>query len=291
MRFYFNGSKSIYLRVSHKCFTAEPMHRLDARYAALVCHLAERLPQELRSRIDFSIYEATRLLRIPGTRYPGGGFMNVVTEESLRSVKVLETLRGLALPPMEEPDPFFLEVEDLPALKYAREKFLQCTEAARFKEYRGRRAGQKEKNKLIEHVLRTSDQKQAPCVKSLTTAVIKDESIGFGGRCKIIYEATRAGLTENDICMVFLQHEDPARYGVLERDERPKPNECGYRINEKYLPSTFSDCGCDRPELSGFCQFERCYRRNLEKSQEQLNGPSFEEFQAKARRNLEEFFR
>ncbi len=294
IKLYFNGGKSFYLRVSGHYFVPEPILCLPEKYAALMRHLKTKVPEDLAARIDQTIFDTTQIIRIPHSFYPGGGMMVEIPPEH-------EDLEGLTrrlqdLPPQESPDVksrFMLPYPPHEFTKVSRQVFKAVTGETRFQEYRRSTNRQKDINSQIEGFL-SRTKKIAPCLKNLSELVSKGESIGFSGRCKLIYEASRAGLSEDHVCQLFLLFEDPHRYGVLECHPNPAGDHCGYRLNEKFKTSLFSDCGCDRAEMSMVCDHSRCYRRDIERrTTPRILGekaPTFEEFQELSRSLLKEFF-
>ncbi|MBF0442310.1 MAG: hypothetical protein HQK54_10420, partial [Oligoflexales bacterium] len=257
--------------------------------------LKAQLPQDLQARVDMNIYLATQLLRLPRSFYPGGGQMVDIPHSSLEREDWFNHLNELEAMDIDEIEPFFLPVPPENATKRSRMVFEERTkEPNRHKVYRSEVKHQAEKNKIISAYLSKHPGKIAPCIQRLAEAASRSESLGFHGRCKLIYESRRAGLLEDEICRFFLLADDPERYGdVIEMDPNPDIDGCGYRLRDKFKVSNFADPGCESSDLASFCIAERCYRSELNLAVQSepfgVSDPSFEEFQMEARQTLEGF--
>jgi|GEM_PF-1882965 len=290
---YFNGGKSFYIRIPHIYFVEGPVLRLDSKYLALAKHIQTLVADELGKQIDFNIYQITQILRIPGTLYPGGGRMVEIPLEWLeeagwekRKTELLESVDGYELN-------FFAPRRTDASTTYSQTLFQTITkEKTRHQTYRASVGSQKANNERIEEILKLDPSKFAPCVRNMAAAIAKGDSIGWDGRTKFIFEAARAGLTEEQICLIFLVNGDPDRYGVLDPNPSATFEQCGYVISEKYKASLSSDSGCDQPGLTNFCVLNKCYREEMRPMEIDLQaeGPTFEEFQSAGGDFTREFF-
>jgi hypothetical protein len=193
----------------------------------------------------------------------------------------------------ESPE-YFLPMADETHTINSRMEFKKIAAKVRFRDYRTNVGNQKQRNIDIEKLLRSGSAQHTPCLERLAKAIAKGDSINFYGRIKLIYESARRNLTEDNICRIFLTCGDPSRYGVLISDPNPTSASCGYRLNEKFKGSLFSDCGCEPTSLAQFCDRKVCYRSNLNNNCTNklipLSGPTFEEFKVQSQKYIEEFF-
>lgn len=289
-KLYYNGGKSFYLFVPYQFFINEPVYRLDSKYASVFGFIKGKVGDEFKSRLDANVYVPTQILRIPGSTYPNGAPMSHIPWEFTK-----RTDWDLQLIDLEAQDidfDFFLPQPPAEITKTSRSAFATITEATRSTEYRAGKGVQKHKNKTIEQFL-AKHQTMAPCIRHIAVAITKGESIGFGGRCKLIFECTRAGMTEDEICQIFLLNDDFARYRTLELHPNPLPDTCGYRLTRDFQPSKFADVGCSHSDLASFCEATICYRTALDaRYTDNVFGesdPSFESFQESGSTKLKEF--
>ena len=290
---YYNGGKSLYIRVSAFYFISGPVVRLCDDYQLVMKYIRDQLPEELRSRIDHTLYDVSQILRMPGTIYPNGGAMVEIPPTMLGNPNWHKQVADITGPADGELDPFFLPRPPDDETMKSRDLFKKITNATRFKDFRAGKKHQKEKNDIIRQYLAANSAKMAPCIMRMVGAISSSHSLGFYGRCKLIYEASQAGMSEDKICGLFLMNEDPDRYGVIEPDQNPKPDTCGYRLVSKYKASMFSDSGCDKPDVSPYCEVFACYRASLNiQVKAEMFGegdPTVQEFQEQARLQLTEF--
>lgn len=286
VRRYYNGGKSLYVRVPFGYFVGGPEYRLDAKYELLFKHIKSLLPVNLAERLDSSLYDITQVLRIPGSQYPGRNFM-VEVPVNFEFGPDWKRLMGF-LEVAEDVDPFFLPTPPPHETTLSRERFNVVTKAARFKTHRASQGTQKEKNRIIDRFLAANPEKCPPCLKGIAAAIAKGEPIGFGGKSKLVHETTRMGLSEQEIVKIFLMDPDDHHYGVLDSDPT---TETGFRLKSGFRTSMFADVGCDHSDLCRFCQYQQCYRSELGLKVASFGegDPSFEEFQKEAQKKLKEF--
>jgi hypothetical protein len=284
---YYNGGKSFYLRISYGYFIEEPEYRLESKYKLFFDYILSLLPPNLAERLDTSLYDITQVLRIPGSIYPGRGYM-VEVPNSI-DVNNWREVVGSIEPP-NEIDPFFVATPQLDQTTISKSIFCKMTKQARFKAYRATVGSHKNKIKLIEDFLKKNPNKVAPCLKNIALAIAKGNPIGFGGRAKLIFEATRLGVSEQDIIKMFLLDPDEYHYGVLSVDHS---TETGYRLKQSFCKSMTLDVGCGNSDLASFCNPTNCYRSEMMAKNEQMTfgqyDPTFEDFQTNAQEQLRGF--
>ncbi len=287
IRTYYNGGKSFYIRIPYSYFIEEPVYRLEAKYELLFKDILASLPPNLKSRLDTSLYDITQVLRIPNTMYPKGGYM--VELISNINVNNWREIVG-SIEPSDELDPFFMPAPPLEQTTTSKKIFSEVTQQARFKTYRTKTGSQKDQLKQIEKFLEANPMRIAPCLKNIVIAIANGNPIGFGGKAKLIYEATRLGLCDQTIVKMFLLDPDTYCYGVLNVDYT---TESGYRLKQAFCKSKDLDVGCGNSDLSGFCEPTSCYRSEMKPKDNVIvfgqDDPTFQEFQTKAQEELKEF--
>ncbi|MFQ6043499.1 MAG: hypothetical protein ACE5PV_21805, partial [Candidatus Poribacteria bacterium] len=275
-------------------------YNLNLKYKVVAEKITEKLPKELQDIPDLTLYDnADRLLRLPETIYPDGGYDVEIPKELIFSEDwnaIIEYSKKLpedaSLSPEEE------EKEPEPT-QQTFSAYAEMTKEVKTDPPKGKPTLNTKKRVKRKQARRFWDEHfkdaQAPCVVKLAEAVAEGESIGFEGRNKLIWECYQAGYSETTIVDLFLAYGDPARYGVLE--EYPdSPN--GYRLKARFNPFlndnlSMMDPKCEK--VTQWCDWVNCYRAERFRSvggdaysREQHEQLSFSEFRERGRSLLQE---
>jgi hypothetical protein len=297
IRYRYNGGKSLYLFIPMNYFEkTSAVYNLNLKYKVVAEAITERLPKELRI-LDLTIYDlADRMLRMPESIYPNGGYdveipIELIFNEDWDAIIEYSNKRGSAtalssaIPNIQEnkpnPKPTQQAIEIFALLtkevkeKHPKEKTKVSTR---------KRVRRKQAQRFWEEQFKDA---QAPCMMKLAEAIANGESIGFEGRNKLIWECYQSGYDETTIVDLFLAYGDATRYGVLE--EYPEsPN--GYKLKATFNPFrndniSMIDPSCEK--VTQWCDWQHCFKAERFRPQEQHEQLSFIEFREKGRALLQ----
>ncbi|MBC8228804.1 hypothetical protein H8E77_04555, partial [bacterium] len=259
------GGKSLYLFIPMNYFEkTEGVYNLNLKYKVVAEKITEKLPDELQDIPDLTLYNnPDRLLRLPESIYPSGGYDVQIPRELILSEDwnaVIEYSKKLP----EDSSPSAKGVADLPSgsptegrrpSTRKEEKDPQPTQQT-FKAYaemtkevktdppKGKPTVSTKKRVKRKQAQRFWDEHfkdaQAPCVVKLAEAVASGESIGFEGRNKLIWECFQGGYSETTIVDLFLAYKRDSGFARLLR-EPPSLSSTGdparYGVLEEYPDS------------------------------------------------------
>ena len=302
------GGKSLYLNIPMNYFEkTQGVYNLNLKYKVVAEKITEKLKKELQDIPDLTLYDnPDRLLRLPESIYPDGGYdveipkelifsedWNAVIEYSKKLPEDFREGRNDKGNGDKEKDSqptqqtiiayaeMTKEVKDSPPSPLPK-GVGGCGKATiNTKKRVKRKQAQRFWNEHFSYA-------QAPCVVKLAEAVASQESIGFEGRNKLIWECYQGGYSEATIVDLFLAYGDPTRYGVLE--EYPdSPN--GYRLKARFNPFrndnlSMMDPKCEK--VTQWCDWVNCYRAERFRKREQHEQLSFSEFRERGRALLQE---
>jgi len=286
------GGKSLYLFIPMNYFEkTEGVYNLNLKYKVIAKAITEKLPYELQDIPDLTLYDnPDRLLRLPESIYPDGGYDVEIEKELIFSedwnaiIEYSKKLPKDASPSAEATNP---EPTQQTIIAYA-----EMTKEVKDSPPKGKATISTKKRVKRKQARRFWNEHfkdaQAPCVVKLAEAVASQESIGFEGRNKLIWECYQGGYSEATIVDLFLAYGDPTRYGVLE--ENPDtPN--GYRLKARFNPFrndnlSMMDPKCEK--VTQWCDWVNCYRAERFRKREQHEQLSFSEFRERGRTFLQE---
>jgi hypothetical protein len=321
------GGKSLYLFIPMNYFEkTEAVYNLNLKYKVVAKAITEKLKKELQDIPDLTLYDnADRLLRLPESIYPDGGYdveiekelifaedWNAIIEYSKAVEEQTEfqnpksSVRCVqrAMPPSEDAFPWSTPstIRNPEPTQQTFSAYAEMTKEVKTDPPKGKATISTKKRVKRKQAQRFWNEHfkdaQAPCVVKLAEAVSEGESIGFEGRNKLIWECFQGGYSETTIVDLFLAYKrgsatalstgDPTRYGVLE--EYPdSPN--GYRLKARFNPFlsdklSMMDPKCEK--VTQWCDWVNCYRAERFRKREQHEQFKFSEFRERGRALLQE---
>jgi hypothetical protein len=237
------GGKSLYLFIPMNYFEKQSaVYNLNLKYKVVAEKITEKLKKELQDIPDLTLYDnADRLLRLPESIYPDGGYdvevpkelifsedWNAIIEYSKKlpedaSLSVEGVVERIARSEWEEkgPEPAGLSAEGVSkptqqtfkrgsATALSTSAYAYMTKEVKTDPPKGKATISTKKRVKRKQAQRFWDEHfkdaQAPCVVKLAEAVASGESIGFEGRNKLIWECYQGGYSEATIVDLFLAY-------------------------------------------------------------------------------------